>query len=252
MAQRIAFFLVDLDGCVSEPFTSPNWSLLTQLRELSERSASDSDVPKLSICTGRPAPYTEAVGQWLNVRVPVLFESGAGMLDLATQAVAWHPALPEDALAISAQVKAYIAELKQRYPSIQPEVSKQIDAGFTCADKALMATLHAEFSAHIEAHFPILQVHGTDISVSALWPCANKGEGLSWFCETQGINLAQVAFIGDTSGDLPAITRAGIGFTVSNGNPENQRLADRVSEHPVTAGVIDAWHQLIDYNRSLG
>ena len=251
MSKKIEYFLVDLDGCVTDPFTSPDWNLISQLRALSDRSHIEPDVPKLSICTGRPAPYTEAVGQWLNIQVPVLFESGAGMLDLKNQQVSWNPQLAKDALAISAEVKNYIQLLKREFPELQPESSKQIDAGFVCADYARMQQLAVIFSRHITQHFPMFELHATDISISAIWPCANKGAGLAWFCKVMKVQPANVAFIGDTSGDIPALKVAGISFAPQNADPQNKKIADYVTRGTSTAGVIEAWQQLIAHNQSL-
>ena len=251
MSQKIKYFLVDLDGCVTDPFSSPDWSLISQLRALSDRSHTDSNVPKLSICTGRPAPYTEAVGQWLNVQVPVLFESGAGMLDLTGQQVTWNPLLPANALHISAQVKDYILQLKQQFPELQPESSKQIDAGFVCADYQRMQQLAVIFSEYVKQHFPMFELHATDISISAIWPCANKGSGLEWFCQVMDIPTSSVAFIGDTSGAIPAIERAGISFAPQNADSNNKLRADFVTQTNSTGGVVEAWQQLIKHNQAL-
>jgi len=251
MGQKIKYFIVDLDGCVTDPFSCPDWSLISQLRELSDLSFTDDSIPQLSICTGRPAPYTEAVGQWLNVQAPVLFESGAGMLNLSNQQISWNPALPKNALAMSAQVKTYIQQLQREFPEIAPESSKQIDAGFVCADIDRMKYLGGVFSGHIKQHFPMYELHGTDISISAIWPAANKGSGIEWFCEHMGVSVANVAFIGDTSGDIPAIERVGISFTPQNGHPENKLRARYVTQGNSTAGVVQAWRQLIKHNRSL-
>jgi len=247
----IKYFVLDLDGCVSEPFKSPDWTLLSQLRELSDLSHSDPHIPQLSICTGRPAPYTEAVGQWLNIQLPVIFEAGAGMLDLKTQNVLFNPALPEDALPIINIMMQYIQDLKQRYPQIQPETSKTLDAAFTCEDQALILELLPEFSEYVATHCPRLCVHATDISISALWPQANKGSGLRWLCDQLDTSLEQVAFIGDTSADVPAIELAAIGFTPKNGKAINQQKADIVTKSEYTQSVIDAWQQLIAHNKKL-
>lgn len=85
---------MDIDGCISQPFTSPDWALLSELRALSEQSYHDPHIPRACLCTGRPAPYAEAVSQWLDIRDQAIFESGAGMLDIATQKVRYHPDIP--------------------------------------------------------------------------------------------------------------------------------------------------------------
>src|SRR5699024_9931531 len=75
----IKLFVTDLDGCLSDPFTTPDWQLLSEIRALNEQSANDPLIPPLTICSGRPASYVEAVAQCLNIKLPVVFES-AGIL----------------------------------------------------------------------------------------------------------------------------------------------------------------------------
>jgi len=71
----IKLFVTDLDGCISYPFKSPHWESVNRLRELNSQSKDDPSIPPITICTGRPFPYAEAVGQWLNIRFPFVFES---------------------------------------------------------------------------------------------------------------------------------------------------------------------------------
>lgn len=248
-AQRIDYFILDLDGCVSDPFQSPDWALLSKLRQLSDLSYVDPNIPQLSICTGRPGPYTEAIGQWLNIQQPVIFEGGAGMLDLNTQNVKWNPALPSDAHSVVNIMMRHIQTLKQQYPEIQPETSKTLDAAFTCSDPAVIRQLLPDFQAFVKQYCPRLCVHTTDISISALWPQANKGSGLTWLCEEIQTSLANVAYIGDTGADIPAIEFAAIGFTPQNGTPANKAAADIVTAGYSTHGVLEAWHYLIEHNK---
>ena len=251
MQQQIEYFIVDLDGCVSEPFTSPNWHLISQLRELSDRSINDPDIPQLTICTGRPAPYTEAVGQWLNVQLPVIFESGAGMLNLNNQQLLWNPALPNHAKQVIDKVMHFITDLNKDFANIHPEISKQMDAGFTSDDTELISHLLPIFTDYVMQHCPELEVHSTPISMSALWPQANKGAGLHWLCEHLQTQASAIAYIGDTSGDIPAMKYASISFAPANANKENKQLADKVTTGSATAGVLEAWLNLIQHNKSL-
>ena len=92
-------------------------------------------------------------------------------------------------------------------------------------------------------------MHTTDISINALWPQANKGSGLVWLCEEIQTSLANVAYIGDTGADIPAIEFAAIGFTPQNGTPANKKAADIVTTGYSTQGVLEAWHYLIEHNK---
>lgn len=249
MCHFIRFFLVDLDGCVTEPFTTPDWAAISQLRALSDQSQNDPSIPQLSICTGRPSPYAECVAQWLNVRVPILFECGAGLLDVSTQKTRWHPSLSEESQIITDVAKAYLRQLSQRHPEVNPEISKRFDAGITLSDPALTEQLLPEFSAFIHSECPQLEVHHTDISISAVWPQANKGAGIEWFCQQLEVEQEQVAFIGDTGGDIPALKAAGWGFAPENAKPAVKAQAKTVTQASYTHAVIEAWETLIQHNR---
>src|SRR5690625_6841963 len=71
----IKLFVTDLDGCISYPYRTPNWDAIQEIRDLNIASRSNPEIPPLTICTGRPHPYAEAVAQWLDVRLPFVFES---------------------------------------------------------------------------------------------------------------------------------------------------------------------------------
>ncbi len=248
MNTHITHFLVDLDGCVSDPFIPPNWALLTELRNLSEQAHTESVIPKLGICTGRPASYAEAVGQWLAIQVPILFESGAGLLNIQTQEVLWNPQLPENAQEVSLIARRFIAELAAKYPEIQPESSKHIDAGLISSNSDIIKYVLPKMRLFVAENCPQLEVHATDNSINTVWPEANKGEGIRWFSKHMHIPLNHIAFIGDTSGDVPAIELAGIGIAPANAKEQNKKSAQWVTKASTTAGVIEAWHQLIEHN----
>src|SRR5690625_6436425 len=67
----IKLFVTDLDGCISYPYRTPNWEAIQEIRDLNIASRSIPEIPPLTICTGRPHPYAEAVAQWLDVRLPL-------------------------------------------------------------------------------------------------------------------------------------------------------------------------------------
>ena len=73
---------MDLDGCVTDPFKTPDWDAFTTLRSLNLQSLSNQLIPPLSICTGRPMPYAEAIAQVLGIRIPFIFGSGGGVYDV--------------------------------------------------------------------------------------------------------------------------------------------------------------------------
>ena len=66
---------------------------------------------------------------------------------------------------------------------------------------------------------------------------ASKGEALRWICADRGIDLADVAAIGDYENDLAMILTAGLGAAPANAQPAVREAADAVvaphTEHAV-------------------
>ena len=124
----IKLFVSDLDGCISHPFIPPDWHAISEIKKLNESSESKLEIPALSLCTGRPYPYAEAVAQWLNVRYPILFESGIGCYHPKTNALLWSSI-------ITPEIQEYFTELRKwtervvlpQYPNTLIEFTKKID-----------------------------------------------------------------------------------------------------------------------------
>ena len=114
----IKLFITDIDGCLSTPFKSPDWDLLSQLRRLHGQRCPDIAVPPLSICSGRPFPYVEVVTQWLGIDKPVVFES-AGLYELETNTIDFLPAFDEEANQQVQELKQWLNdEMVPRYSNL--------------------------------------------------------------------------------------------------------------------------------------
>ncbi len=125
----IKLFITDIDGCLTTPFETPDWELLSQIRRLNEQSKHDMAVPGLTICSGRPMPYVEAVAQWLGVRHPTVFESG-GIYEIATNKVHFLSAFDDEAEEQINELKNWLQkEIIDQYPNMILEFTKRMDAG---------------------------------------------------------------------------------------------------------------------------
>ena len=72
--------VLDVDGVLSQgEAQSFDLSLLERLADLNRRARQDHQVPAVTLNTGRPSSYVEAVMQAISGWQPALYESGAGM-----------------------------------------------------------------------------------------------------------------------------------------------------------------------------
>ena len=240
----IKLFITDLDGCVTDPFITPDWDAFSKIRELNLASKEDKSIPPLSICTGRPMPYAEAMAQVLGIRIPFIFESGGGMYDVEKNKITWSEALTKQAKKEVLEIKEWSKEhlIKPNNAAIS-EFAKFTDIGIIHQDTPTIDEMY-----DIAKNYPLFEVHKTIVSVNIILKKANKGEGISMLCSHFGYKLEEVAYIGDSSGDIPGLKIVGMPFAPSNAAQITKDVA-KVTVGQSTNGVLEAYNEIIESNR---
>ncbi len=244
----IKLFVTDLDGCISHPFKTPKWDTINKIRELNLLSRTDEAVPPLTICTGRPYPYAEAVAQWLDVRIPFVFESAALYIwegNRIETALESH----DGALEPIRKMKKWIQkDLLTSFPTAQLEFTKMMDAGIVCPDKDVVQKMYPVMREKVEADHPELEIHTTDVSVNILMPGNNKLQGMKLLAEKVGVELSEIAYIGDTGGDVPALKNVKLAFSPKNATRAVKDVTTNLDVE-TTDAVLQAYQNVIELNR---
>lgn len=244
----IKLFVTDLDGCITHPFETPDWESISKIRKYNQQSRENDLIPGLTICSGRPFPYVEAVGQWLDVEVPMVFESGGGMYNIKTNEVVWNPHFDDEARKAVVELKQWIEKvLIKNYKGTYPEFAKYTDAGIVNPDPSKIKQMHDEILNYVPDRYPMFEIHATDISVNVILKKANKGVGIQNLCDELGLKLNEVAYIGDSSGDIPALEIVGRSFAPKNAKSYVKKVADHVIGE-ATMGVLETYEMLIEGN----
>lgn len=245
----IKLFVTDLDGCISHPFKTPTWAAINEIRELNEQSQKDDAIPPITICTGRPFPYAEAVGQWLNIRHPFVFES-AGLYHWEGNRIETAIERSEHALAPIREARDWIInDVLPNYPNAILEFTKMMDAGIVCPDESIINEIYEVALKRIPEINPDLEIHTTEISINILMPGNNKLQGLKLLGKSLQIGLEEMAYIGDTGGDAVALKEVKMPFAPSNARKVAKDVATELP-FETTEGVLEAYRRVISYNRS--
>lgn len=246
----IKLFVTDLDGCIAHPFVTPDWEAISRIRKLNLLSETDSGIPPLTILSGRPLPFVEAVGQWLGVRLPMVFEGGGGMYQFRNNELSWNAFFDMAARQAIVEIKEWMEKhLISRYENTIAEFTKLTDAGLINPDTEKIKRMYKQLQGHIEQHYPAFEVHFTEISINVILKDANKGSGLQNLCAELNIGLHEVAYIGDSGGDVPALKIAGKAFAPGNATAGAKEAAHyEVAE--ATLGVLEAYEKLIAWNKA--
>lgn len=246
----IKLFITDLDGCMTDPFITPDWGAYSKVRALNLKSSEDRSIPPLTICTGRPMPYAEAMAQILGVEIPFVFESGGGMYDVKNNKITWTPSLTDEVTKQVMEIKKWSQDnLIARYPGSIPEFAKYTDIGIIHQDASVIDEINKISLEFISERYPLFEVHYTPVSVNIILKKANKGQGIRMLCKELGLSLDEVAYIGDSSGDVPGLEIVGFPFAPVNAADPTKAVA-KVTEGRATFGVLEAYHSIIEHNLS--
>ncbi len=244
----IKLFITDLDGCITDPFITPNWKAFSMVRQMNLNSHFDDNIPPLTICTGRPMPYAEAMAQIIGIRLPFLFESGGGMYDVKENRLTWNPALTEEREQEVVEIKAWAKEhIISKFPSCIPEFAKFTDIGIINPNSSIIYEIRDLSEEFISENYPHFEVHFTEVSVNIILKKANKGEGIKMITDHLGFDLSEVAYIGDSSGDIPGLEIVKLPFAPANAAEPVKEVA-KVLTGKSTNGVLEAYHSIIEYN----
>lgn len=230
----------DLDGCLAnEAGGAFDLTRLTKIAEHNRLAEEQQDRPPLTLCTGRPQHFAEAMSRVLsNQKVPVVAENGVWLYWPETNCYEMDPAIEEAHLMAVAEASRL---LRERYAS----------AGVTQQPaKSASVTLYHPRREHLHQIFDevreLLDSQGWPFRVSMTWDYINcdlahisKQSGLKRFFEATGYDPKRAIGLGDTSSDLPIAEACGWFGCPANACESLHGVADYVSPYEETEGVLD-------------
>ena len=242
----VRLFISDIDGCIGEPYHAMDMEGLVSLRSMVDQATSSKDgnrAPAFSLCSGRPFPYVEAISQLLGVQVPVLFESGGGMFDPVSAEVSWHPGYDKSVQDQIEMVSEWL--LRDAIPGsrLNFDYAKRTQAGVIGPDADEIKRTIPRVEAFVAANCPQLGVFPTLLSIDILPDTISKAKGIRWLSEKLDISIQEMAYIGDSKGDVGALELVGAGFAPSNASSVAKEAADTVTPEAGIQGVIAAFRK---------
>ena len=247
----IRLFVSDIDGCLSEPYQAMDLGSLNTLATFAQRGGTvrhDPVIPALSLCSGRPMPYVECLTQLLGISVPVLFESGGGIFDAASSRVMWSPHLTKEVESQVREVTNWFEKECVPGTSMIVDYAKRAHAGIIGPDPDEIIQAIPKVQAFVEASGLNFSVLPTYLSIDVVPPGITKEEGMQWLAELVNVDLSEIAYIGDSKGDLGALEIVGASFAPGNAKDVLKERVDHVTL-PHAPGVLQALKMCIERNQ---
>lgn len=237
----IKLFVSDIDGCLAVPYQAFDLEAMRILAAFARQAESTGDLlPRLSLCSGRAYAYVEAMTQLLGLRAPVLFESGGGMFDPDSAQVFWNPAFTHDAAEQIDAVRHWL-EAEFASTSLMLDHGKRTQAGIISADLSEVEAAVPVVEAYVAEHFPSLCSFHTPVSIDVLATGVTKRQAMGWLADHLDIELDEIAYIGDSNGDLGALEAVGFSFAPANATPAVKAQVNQVTVGAVVDGVLEAY-----------
>jgi enoyl-[acyl-carrier protein] reductase I len=250
----IRLFVTDIDGCLAAPYRPFDHAPLSRLASYNAESqgaswdAPYSGVPiPISICSGRSYPYVEAMTQVLGLHVPVLFGAGAGLFRPDRATCEQHPAFRAETATSVKQLILFLEELVQGRP-LQIDYAKDSQAGLVGTDPDQISWALGKIRAHVADNFPDFRAYSTPVSVDVVPAHLNKRAGLEWLCSDLGLKMSEIAFIGDTDGDIEALKSVGRSYAPANALEAVKSVAHVVTRSSLAEGVLEAYEDILALN----
>jgi hydroxymethylpyrimidine pyrophosphatase-like HAD family hydrolase len=240
LTSPISLIVTDVDGCVGRgEGRAYDLDVIQQLAEMNRAARRGEPVPAITLCTGRPGAYVDAMMQMLDGFMPAVFENGAGLYFSQGYRFAWNPTISHSARKTIQGVRALLEE------SI---VGAGI--GYFQPGKELALTLFP-WPGHTLAEVGAIaeqSLVGRDVPCSVevgvtsvgIWlDGINKGAGLHWLAEETGVPLDRMVGIGDDTGDISFLSLAGFSAAPQNAVPSVKAVVDYESPLEYGAAVLD-------------
>jgi len=232
--------ILDADGVISKGEARPfDLALFARLRALNRRARQDAAVPAVTLNTGRPSPYVEAVMQAIDGWQPALYESGAGLYHPETYQFETTPILTQERQLLLQDLLQQIDNAVVKTGKAYWQPGKSICYTLFAHPRLTIADLIGEIeeiTAKYSGQFIVAQAK---LALNIHPAGIDKGTGLQWLSTVTDISVTEMGGVGDTAGDVDFLRLAGHSAAPANATDEVKRVVQYVSSENDVEGLQD-------------
>lgn len=250
--RRFDLVICDIDGCLVSETTAPfDLPALAKVRAHNERAITRGDVPIVTLCTGRPQPFAEALCRLIgNTLIPCVCEMGVWVYDPGPNTYIMDPRIqPEHLAAVRAASDWAAATWGHKGVTQQPGKAASVtlyhpDTRFLTDE--VFPSVSAEFARR---EWPF-RVSMTWFYINCDLAHVSKGTGLDRMLgglARMNLDRARVAGIGDTLGDKCIAERVGFFACPANAAPGIKEHAHYIAKRHEAEGVVEILDHLSQF-----
>jgi hydroxymethylpyrimidine pyrophosphatase-like HAD family hydrolase len=238
--RRYDAVICDIDGCLGPESAAPlDAAALLRIADYNQLAISRGDRPVVTVCSGRPQPFAEAICRLIhNSVVPCVAENGVWLFDPRDGAFLRDPSITAADIHAVHEASEWIE--RTLGPSgivIQPGKSASISLWHENTD-FLRSTVPTLVQTFRERSWPF-RVSMTVAWINCDLAHVSKATGIDRLTARSGLTGPRLAGIGDMPSDMAIADRVGFFACPSNGHADLRPRAAYVSPFSEVDGVID-------------
>ncbi len=239
MNEEVRLIALDIDGVISRGMKSNfNYTILNILANINVRANKNPEYPAVTVITGRPQPYIEALLQVIKGFVPAVFEQGTGFYDPASYTVEKNPEL-KNTEAFYEMRQSILKEIlpKNSSVSIQPGKEYTISIYSSNIDihnnlKEMILELNKEWNRDFDFIY-------SSNCLNIIPKGFHKGNGITLLSDKTGVPLENILGVGDSDVDVPFLEKTGFSASPANGSDKIKKTANYISSRYYHDGLFE-------------
>lgn len=242
---RFDAIICDIDGCLSPETSEPfDEASLAEIAAHNRRAGRDRDRPMLTVCSGRPQPFAEAMARLVhNTEVPVIAENGVWLWDPATNEFLMDPGITPEHRGAVRDAAAWLEEAFGREHDGRVGVSQQPGKSASVSlyhpDTEYLRSIQQRTAGEFHERGWPLRVSMTWCYINCDLTHVSKATAIRRLMERTGLRRERLAGIGDTAGD--ELIRENVAWFAcpANAAEEMRARADFVAGSGEARGVVE-------------
>lgn len=244
---RFDAIICDIDGCLSPETSEPfDLSALANIAEHNRLAQERCDRPVLTLCSGRPQPFAEAMARLTqNKSLPLIAENGVWMYVPGENIYEMDPAITIEQRRAVRDAAAWLDdEFGQRGVSQQP--GKSASVSLYHPDTEYLKSIREPIRAEFERRNWPMRVSMTWFYINCDLAHVNKATGITRLIKRTGLDPKRLAGIGDTLSDVPIRESVAWFACPANAAPEMRSRADYIAQAHEAQGVVEILSKLMN------
>ncbi|MCH7588153.1 MAG: HAD family phosphatase [Chloroflexi bacterium] len=235
-SKSIQLVVLDIDGVLTDGESRPlDLEMLQLLAGMNEAAQKDANLPAVTLCSGRPAAYVEALLQAIAGHLPGIYENGAGLFVPHPYGFHPHPQLADEDGFREVRDRLESDLVKKGVAFIQP--GKVHSLTLFAHDPSKTSLLRKQAEDALGTLVEKVDLTYSTSCLNVLPRGMDKGKGIEFLAKTIDLGMGNMLGVGDSDVDLPFLAIIGHRAAPENANAQIKKLVDYVSPKTTSKGL---------------